>query len=163
MQPIGNSTQSVVVKRGHLTRIHRAIGTEAIPAFPDGGGPHRYWVEPRRTVTLHQQSIGDVRRSNTAQSIAEKWRPHEAGADTISPFTDKCDQTFTCMPSLFSITEQSELESQCIGCLRVAQHAPSRSHILGVKGIPNLGGKRKIACLIIGPTKNARHPPKQFC
>ena len=46
MQPVGHSSQGIVIERGHLARIDRAIWAEAVPALPDGGRTHRHGIEP---------------------------------------------------------------------------------------------------------------------
>ncbi len=69
VQPVGDSSQGVVVERRHRVWIDRAIGPEAIPALPDGGRSHRHRVEPRRAALLLEQMKGGVVLPNAAQSI----------------------------------------------------------------------------------------------
>src|SRR5207247_7359040 len=60
MQPVGNSPEGVVVERGHLAGIDRAVRPQAVPALPDGGRPHRYGVEPRWAFSLVEQMKGSI-------------------------------------------------------------------------------------------------------
>src|SRR5437879_9041508 len=83
MQPVGDGSEGVVVERGHLAGIDRAVRTEAVPALPDGGRSHRHWIEPRWAFTLSKQVVGEVKLPNAAQGIANQRRAHEAGADVI--------------------------------------------------------------------------------
>src|SRR5437660_10258982 len=86
VQPVGHSSQGVVIERGHLAGIDRAVRKEAVPALPDGCRSHRYRIEPRRAFTLREQVVSDVNLPNTAQSVTDQGCPHEAGADVVSTF-----------------------------------------------------------------------------
>src|SRR5207248_11007863 len=74
LQPVGNSTKRVVIEGGHLARIDRAIGTLAVPAFPDSGGSHRHRIEPRGAFALGEQAVGSIILSNAAQRITDERR-----------------------------------------------------------------------------------------
>src|SRR3989442_3800729 len=105
MQPIGHGSQGVVVERGHLSGIDRAVRKEAVPALPDGGRPHRHRIEPRRAFALDEQVKGSLNLPDAAQSITYQRRPHEAGPDVVSTFAYKCHEPFGGMLTLLGIFE----------------------------------------------------------
>src|SRR6266700_1087770 len=110
VQPVSDGSQSVVIERGHLAWIDRAICKQAIPALPDSGGSHRHWIEPRRAFALHEQVKGRVVVSNTAQCITHQRRSYKTRADVIPAPAHEFDQPLTCMLPLLSIFKQTELQ-----------------------------------------------------
>ena len=81
VQPVGHRAERVVVERGHLARVDRAVREHRVPALPDRRRAHRHRVEPRRVLPLEQQLVGrrrprrrsSARRSRTA-CRGSRWR-----------------------------------------------------------------------------------------
>src|SRR6266567_7284542 len=90
MQPVGDGSESVVVERGHLSRVDRTIRALAIPAFPNGGSSHHHRIEPGRAFMLGEQAEGEVNRPDAAQGVADQRCSDEAGADVVPAFAHEC-------------------------------------------------------------------------
>ena len=71
VQPVGNGSQGIVVERGHLAGIDRSVRAQAVPALPDGSGPHRHWIEPRWAIALCKQAVGGLILPDAAQGVAD--------------------------------------------------------------------------------------------
>ena len=84
VQPVGDGAQRVVVERRHAAGVDAAVGSQAVPALPDGGGAHRHRVQPGRALGLQQQPVGDVDVAGAGQRVADQRRSDEAGGDPES-------------------------------------------------------------------------------
>src|SRR5450755_1574430 len=162
VQPVGDGTQSIVVERGHVSRIDRTIWKQAIPALPDGGGPHRHGIEPRRTCALHKQVEGSIVLPNAAQGITDQRRPHEASADVVPIATHKLHQPLARMPTLFAVLEQTKLQGERVGGLSVAEDASSRSDVLGIERLAHPCSETQVARFLLRSAKNTRSQSQQF-
>src|SRR5437016_13454310 len=128
VQPVGNGSQGIVVERGHLAGIDRSVRAQAVPALPDGSGPHRHWIEPRWAIALCKQAVGGLILPDAAQGIADQRRPYEAGADMVPTLAHERGQPFACVPTLLGTTEQAKLQGQYVRGLRVDSHASGRRY-----------------------------------
>ena len=78
VQPVGDRAERVVVERGHLAGVDRAVGQQAVPALPHGRRAHRHGVQPRRALGLQQQALGGVEVPAVGQGVGHERRADEA-------------------------------------------------------------------------------------
>ena len=160
VQPVGHRAEGVVVERGHLAGVDRAVGQQAVPALPGGGGPHRHLVEPRRAGALRQQAEGVPLRPRAAERVAEQRRADEAGGDAVIALADEFGEPRAGSAALVGLGQQGELERQRVGGRGVADQPPARRDVLAGEGITHRRGEGPVARLILRPTEHPRRPPE---
>src|SRR5579875_2888117 len=102
MQTVSDGAQRVVIEGCHLAWINRAVGAQAIPAFPDRCRSHRHRIEPRGAFAFRQQTKSSIILTNAAQSVTNERCAYKAGADMISTLAHEGGQTLTGMVALLS-------------------------------------------------------------
>lgn len=81
VQPVGDGAEGVVVEGGHAAGVEGAVGTQAVPAFPDGGGSLDDRVEPGGALGLGEQPVRDVEVAGLGECVADERGADEAGGD----------------------------------------------------------------------------------
>ena len=79
---------AVVVERG----VRDAVGVDAAPLLPHGGGAAVDHDEPRRLGVLEEQVVGDVEVAGVGEHRQQERRGEEAGAEVGAGGADELDE-----------------------------------------------------------------------
>ena len=145
MEEVGDRPEGVVVERGHLRAVDRAVRQQAVPPLPHGRRPHRDRVQPRRALRLQQQVVGVVDETGVDQGVAHERRPDEAGADAEVLAAHELGEAGRGPATLRLGRQQVEAQRHGVGGLRVAGHPPGRGHELGVEPVGDAVGELVVA------------------
>ena len=127
VHPVRDRAERVVVERGHLARVDRAVGQHAVPPLPDGRGAHPDGVEPGRQLGLEQQPMRVVDVTGDLECVADQRRADESRADAPVAVAD----------------ELSKALPRGIPRLLVGEQVPEDRH--GVRGL-RVGVNGAIGC-----------------
>ena len=153
VQPVGDGAEGVVVERGHVTGVDPAVGEQAVPAFPDGGGAHGDGVDPGRAFLLGEQLVGGVVGADAAEGVADQWGADEAGRDPVIGSPDQLDQPPPGAFPLLGAWDQVELDGQGIAGLGVAGQPSCRGEVIRVEGGADGCGQCGVAPVVLGQAK----------
>ena len=152
VEEVADGTEGVVVERGHLAGVDRAVGQHAVPALPDRGRPHPHLVEPRRALVLQQQEVGVVEVAGVDEGVEHQRRPEEPRADPVPVGLDDLGQPPAGPLPLIVVGQQVELEGEGEGRRGVTGQAPTGRDELPAErfggastDLPVVGGVRRPA------------------
>ena len=131
VQPVGDRPERVVVERGHLAGVHRAVGQQAVPALPHRGRAHVTEVQPRRALGLQQQALGGVEVSGVGERVGDERRADEAGRDAVAALAHELGEAARRARAARGIRHQVEPQRERVGRRRVVHHAAGGRHVLG--------------------------------
>src|SRR5215472_8059812 len=118
-----------MIERCHLSRINRAVGTQAVPALPDGSCAHGHRIEPGGALLLDEKAKRGVVLADIAEGIRDQGRSDKAGRDVIVTVAHNLGEPPTSIVTLIVIAKQRELKRQGIGGYRIADNASAGSHV----------------------------------
>jgi hypothetical protein len=81
VQPVDDGAERVVVERGHLAGVDRAVRQHPVPAFPHRGRAHRDGVQPRREAGLKKESPSNVGVAGVDEGIEDERRADDTRRD----------------------------------------------------------------------------------
>ena len=93
VHPLADASERIVVERRHLPGVDRAVGQQAVPAFPHGRRSHEHRVQPRRSTGLGHQSIRGRAVTAVAQCREDCRRAEESSGDLVPPLGDAARQS----------------------------------------------------------------------
>ena len=100
-QPAADGPVGVVIEG----IVRRAVGANAVPGFPDGGGALFDGVEPAGTILLQQQAIGGIHVAVLRQHPAQIRRGQEARIQVAAVLDDQRVEGVRRLPVFLSVQQ----------------------------------------------------------
>ena len=133
--PLAHRAVGVVVEAVHVRGPHGAVGLEAVPVLPHGGGAAGDGVEPGGELRLQQQRVGQVRIAVLREGAQQVGRADKAGLELVAVFVDLLRQARGVGGLL---VHQVKGQRQDVAGLRVAEDAA------GLRGVALLPGRADV-------------------
>ncbi len=149
-----------MVERVHLGVLEAAVGTNAVPAFPDGGGALGDGVEPGWVFLAHEQIVGDVEIAKPGQHGAEIGGADETGGQLGAAAADVGDQAAGSFAALL-LGQEVKGQGEYVGRLRVRGEATGGGDELALKSAAYVRCQLLVLGFLAGAAEHCRRLREQ--